>query len=160
PRPRRTERGVRVAEPRGRSRARTGRGARERERRRHRARAPARDERRASRRLAAARAAAAGRPLRTRHTLRRCRAGRRRALRAPDRVETARVGDSVDMDVLVRGYRPEDRDTCAALWRELTQTHRDLYDDQSIGAQREPGEFFDEHLERAGADKTWVAELD
>jgi len=64
------------------------------------------------------------------------------------------------VDVLVRGYRPEDRDTCAGLWGELTQTHRDLYDDQSIGAQREPGEFFDEHLERAGDERVWVAEVD
>ena len=64
------------------------------------------------------------------------------------------------MDVLVRGYRADDRDACATLWRELTQTHRDLYDDQSIGAERDPGEYFDEHLEHVGAERVWVAEAD
>jgi GNAT superfamily N-acetyltransferase len=64
------------------------------------------------------------------------------------------------VSVLVRAYRPEDRDTCAELWRELTQTHRDLYGDRSIGAGREPGAYFDEHLRRAGAERVWVAELE
>ena len=61
---------------------------------------------------------------------------------------------------IVRGYREDDRDQCRALWRELTQTHRDLYDDQSIGGDRDPGEFFDEHLERVGVERLWVVELD
>ena len=62
------------------------------------------------------------------------------------------------MDVVVRGYEERDRDACRGLWRELTQTHRDLYDDQSIGGDRDLGDYFDEHLERAGADRVWVAE--
>ena len=61
---------------------------------------------------------------------------------------------------IVRPYREGDRDGCRALWRELTQTHRDLYDDQSIGGDGDPGEFFDEHLGRVGADRVWVAERD
>ena len=36
--------------------------------------------------------------------------------------------------------------------------HRDLYADQSIRQDRDPGDFFDEHLERVGADRVWVAE--
>ena len=78
-RPRRAERGVRVAEPRRDPRARPRRGEGERKRRRDRARPPARHERRAARRLAAARAAAAKRPLRPRDALRgrRARAWRR-----------------------------------------------------------------------------------
>jgi N-acetylglutamate synthase-like GNAT family acetyltransferase len=62
------------------------------------------------------------------------------------------------MDVVVRGYEERDRDACRALWRELTQTHRDLYADQSSGGDRDPGGYFDEHLERAGAERIWVAE--
>jgi N-acetylglutamate synthase-like GNAT family acetyltransferase len=63
-------------------------------------------------------------------------------------------------DCLVRGYRADDRRACRELWRELTQTHRDLYDDQSIGGDRDLGDYFDEHLERVGVDRVWVAELD
>ena len=74
-RPGRAERGVRVAEPRRRARARARPGDRQRERRRDRDRPPARDERRAARRLAAARAAPARRPLRPRHAVRRRRPG-------------------------------------------------------------------------------------
>ena len=60
----------------------------------------------------------------------------------------------------MRGYEEHDRETCRALWRELTQTHRDLYDDQSIGSDRDPGDYFDEHLERAGPERVWIAECD
>ena len=61
-RPRRAERGVRVAEPRGHARARPRRGEGERQRRRDRDRAPARDERRPARRrrCSTSSAAAAG----------------------------------------------------------------------------------------------------
>src|SRR5881392_280551 len=61
---------------------------------------------------------------------------------------------------VVRGYREEDRAACRALWRELTQTHRDLYDDQSIGGEGDLGDYFDEHFERVGGDQVWIAELD
>ena len=60
----------------------------------------------------------------------------------------------------VRSYEERDRDACRALWRELTQRHRDLYDDQSIGGDGDPGDFFDEHLALTGAERVWVAELD
>lgn len=60
----------------------------------------------------------------------------------------------------VRPYEATDREACRALWRELTQTHRDLYDDQSIGGDRDLGDYFDEHLDKAGADNVWVAEAD
>jgi GNAT superfamily N-acetyltransferase len=62
------------------------------------------------------------------------------------------------MDCAVRPYRGDDREACRALWRELTQTHRDLYEDESIGGEGDPGDYFDEHLERAGAERVWVAE--
>jgi GNAT superfamily N-acetyltransferase len=64
------------------------------------------------------------------------------------------------MACVVRGYREDDRGECRALWRELTQTHRDLYDDQSIGGDGDLGDYFDEHLERVGSERVWVAELE
>jgi N-acetylglutamate synthase-like GNAT family acetyltransferase len=64
------------------------------------------------------------------------------------------------MDCVVRPYRDADRDPCRELWRVLTQTHRDLYDDQSIGGDGDLGDYFDEHLQQAGADRVWVAEID
>jgi ribosomal protein S18 acetylase RimI-like enzyme len=60
----------------------------------------------------------------------------------------------------IRGYEQRDRDACRALWRELTQWHRDIYDDQSLHADRDAGDFFDEHLDHVGAERIWVAELD
>src|ERR1051326_4353221 len=60
---------------------------------------------------------------------------------------------------VIRGYDERDREACRALWRELTQWHCDLYDDQSIWPDRDPGDFFDEHLAQVGAGRIWVAEL-
>jgi GNAT superfamily N-acetyltransferase len=62
-------------------------------------------------------------------------------------------------DVTVRPYRPDDRSACRALWVELVQHHRELYDDPSIGGP-EPGLHFDQHLGRVGPDRVWVAEAD
>jgi GNAT superfamily N-acetyltransferase len=59
---------------------------------------------------------------------------------------------------VIRSYEDGDREACRALWRGLTQFHRDLYDDQSIWHDRDPADFFDEHLERVGANRIWVAE--
>jgi GNAT superfamily N-acetyltransferase len=59
----------------------------------------------------------------------------------------------------IRAYEPGDREACRGLWAELTQTHRDLYDDPTFGGD-EPGLAFDEHLAHVGADRTWVAEVD
>ena len=64
------------------------------------------------------------------------------------------------MSLEVRGYEERDHDACRALWCELTQWHRDLYDDQSIWRDRDPGDFFDEHLARVGPERIWVAEVD
>lgn len=57
----------------------------------------------------------------------------------------------------VRRYEPTDLDACRALWAELTQTHRDLYDDPTFGGD-DPGLAFDDHL--AVAEVVWVAEID
>jgi GNAT superfamily N-acetyltransferase len=61
---------------------------------------------------------------------------------------------------VIRGYEEGDREACRALWRDLTQWHRDIYDDQSIWADRDPGDFFDEHLADVGAGRIWVAEVE
>ena len=56
----------------------------------------------------------------------------------------------------VRKYEPEDREQCRSLWRELTEWHREIYDDQKIGGEH-PEDYFDKHLGRVGADNLWVA---
>jgi ribosomal protein S18 acetylase RimI-like enzyme len=45
------------------------------------------------------------------------------------------------------------------LWVELTQRHREIYDDPSIGGD-DPGLYFDEHLARVGPERLWVADRD
>jgi N-acetylglutamate synthase-like GNAT family acetyltransferase len=45
------------------------------------------------------------------------------------------------------------------LWEALTQHHRDLYQDPSLGGDN-PGFYFDRHLARVGSDHIWVAVYD
>ncbi len=59
--------------------------------------------------------------------------------------------------VTIRPYAPFDLEPCRALWVDLTQRHRDIYEDPSIGGEA-PGLYFDRHLARVGADHIWVAE--
>lgn len=59
----------------------------------------------------------------------------------------------------IRLYDEQDLDACRALWAELTQTHRDLYEDPTFGGD-EPGLAFDEHLAHVGVERIWVAEAD
>jgi GNAT superfamily N-acetyltransferase len=61
-------------------------------------------------------------------------------------------------DLTIRPYHASDLDRCRELWTELTQYHRDIYADPSIGGAT-PGQYFDKHLARAGAERLWVAEL-
>ena len=56
----------------------------------------------------------------------------------------------------IRKYEPEDREQCRNLWRELTEWHREIYDDAKIGGEH-PEDYFDKHLGRVGADNLWVA---
>ncbi len=57
----------------------------------------------------------------------------------------------------VRTYDRADLEACRALWVELTDWHRRLYDDASLGGH-DPGRIFDEHLKRVGPEHVWVAE--
>ncbi len=61
--------------------------------------------------------------------------------------------------VSLRAYQPSDLSRCRDLWLELTQRHRDIYDDQSIGGE-DVGMYFDKHLELVGPERIWVAEED
>jgi ribosomal protein S18 acetylase RimI-like enzyme len=56
----------------------------------------------------------------------------------------------------IRNYTPSDLDQCRNLWAEMTQRHRDIYADQSIGGE-DPGLEFDAHLSRVGPKRVWVA---
>jgi len=56
----------------------------------------------------------------------------------------------------VRGYESGDREQCRSLWRELTEWHREIYDDPRIGGEH-PEDCFDKHLGKVGADNLWVA---
>ncbi len=60
------------------------------------------------------------------------------------------------MSASVRKYRSEDLDQCRQLWRSLTQRHRDLYDDPTLGGP-DPGVEFDAHLEHPQLHGLWVA---
>jgi ribosomal protein S18 acetylase RimI-like enzyme len=56
----------------------------------------------------------------------------------------------------VRDYEPSDLDGCRSLWAQMTQRHREIYDDSSIGGDN-PGLEFDKHLSRVGPERIWVA---
>lgn len=57
----------------------------------------------------------------------------------------------------IRPYHPADLEACRALWAELVQHHREIYQDPSIGGN-DPGLHFDRHLAQVGAERIWVAE--
>jgi len=64
------------------------------------------------------------------------------------------------MDVIVRPYVGDDLAACRRLWAELTQQHRDLYDDPQIGGD-DPGQYLDAtYLVMDGLLGPWVAERD
>jgi GNAT superfamily N-acetyltransferase len=58
----------------------------------------------------------------------------------------------------IRRYRRTDRESCCRLWRDLTERHREIYSDATIGGQ-DPEDFFDKHLRKVGEKNVWVAVL-
>ena len=58
--------------------------------------------------------------------------------------------------LVIRNYESKDLQECRALWKELTEWHREIYDDPTIGGEH-PEHYFDAHLEAVGADRLWVA---
>ncbi len=59
----------------------------------------------------------------------------------------------------IRHYTAKDLESCRALWVELTEWHRQLYQTPTIGGDN-PGLQFDSHLEQVGPEHLWVAEVD
>jgi len=60
------------------------------------------------------------------------------------------------MSFVVRKYRDADREECRFLWRELTEWHREIYQDSTIGGEH-PEDYFDKYLARFGSKHLWVA---
>ena len=63
------------------------------------------------------------------------------------------------MSIIIREYRGDDLEHCKLLWRELTQHHRDIYSDQSIGGD-DPGSYFGRYLKQSNLAGLWIAEKD
>jgi GNAT superfamily N-acetyltransferase len=60
-------------------------------------------------------------------------------------------------EAVVRGYADGDYGACRSLWAELTEYHRGIYGDPSIGGD-DPGAGFDGYLAEPGRIGSWVAE--
>jgi hypothetical protein len=60
-------------------------------------------------------------------------------------------------DVVVRRYADGDYAAGRSLWAELTEYHRGIYGDPSIGGD-DPGAGFDDYLAEPGRVGSWVAE--
>jgi GNAT superfamily N-acetyltransferase len=61
-------------------------------------------------------------------------------------------------EVSIRDYRDGDYDACRSLWAELTEYHRGIYGDPSVGGD-DPGSGFDDYLAERRRVGSWVAEL-
>jgi len=59
--------------------------------------------------------------------------------------------------IIVRDYAERDYDACRSLWAELTEYHRGIYGDPSIGGD-DPGAGFDDYLAEPQRTGSWVAE--
>jgi GNAT superfamily N-acetyltransferase len=59
--------------------------------------------------------------------------------------------------IVVRAYTAGDYAACRSLWVELTEAHRRLYQDSSIGGD-DPGSGFDAYLAAPERVASWVAE--
>jgi GNAT superfamily N-acetyltransferase len=61
-------------------------------------------------------------------------------------------------EFIVRDYAEGDYAVCRALWTELTEFHRTIYGDSSIGGD-DPGAGFDGYLALSQRAGSWVAEI-
>jgi GNAT superfamily N-acetyltransferase len=60
---------------------------------------------------------------------------------------------------IIREYEEQDFENCRKLWEELTQRHRDIYFDPSIGGD-DPGSAFERYLKKTDLAGLWVVEHD
>jgi GNAT superfamily N-acetyltransferase len=60
------------------------------------------------------------------------------------------------MSLQVRLYQSSDLERCRRLWADMTERHRVIYEDPTIGGDN-PGLEFDCHLARVGPERVWVA---
>lgn len=67
--------------------------------------------------------------------------------------------ETADKSLALRRYRPSDYDACRALWVELTEHHRRIYDDPNIGGA-DPGAAIDAYLKDKRLEGPWVAVLE
>jgi GNAT superfamily N-acetyltransferase len=58
---------------------------------------------------------------------------------------------------MIRNYQSADLEECRALWKELADWHREIYEDATIGGEH-PENHFDRHLALVGSNQIWVAE--
>jgi GNAT superfamily N-acetyltransferase len=72
-------------------------------------------------------------------------------------VQDGQADPLVAAEVGVRDYRENDYDACRSLWAELTEYHRGIYGDPSIGGD-DPGSGFDSYLTEPRRVGSWVAE--
>lgn len=63
------------------------------------------------------------------------------------------------MRPVIREYQPRDYDICRDLWKELTERHRELYGDPSIGGD-DPGQGFEAYLANPKRRASWVVEIE
>jgi len=71
--------------------------------------------------------------------------------------ESRRRGSQVPPEVIVRDYAEGDYGACRSLWAELTEYHRSIYGDPTIGGD-DPGAGFDGYLATPERLASWVAE--
>jgi len=62
------------------------------------------------------------------------------------------------MEIGIRPFDTADRPACRRLWRELTEHHREIYHDPSIGGG-DPGDAFDQHVANAALRGLWIADI-
>jgi GNAT superfamily N-acetyltransferase len=73
-------------------------------------------------------------------------------------MKVSRRPDSpVTSEVIVRDYADGDYEDCRSLWKVLTEYHRSIYGDPSIGGE-DPGRGFDDYLAEPRRVGSWVAE--
>ncbi len=63
------------------------------------------------------------------------------------------------MDTIIRDYSDSDFSECRDLWVELTQHHREIYEDPTIGGG-DPGSGFDDYIKHNNLRGLWVADAE